>query len=131
MNSSYQILVRFIFVYQKSSKQTFQTDFLVKTIFWIIVVKKQVWNVCIKAFWYTNFTKNIMSIIFSWLFYTIKIKESILWLPKRIISAFIIPSVPLAIYFSRIFMCKSEIKSFDYVSTLLKLRTFRNNISNI
>ena len=65
LNLSYQIWVGSIFVYQKSLKQTFKPVFEYKIIFWIFVlvlwihkgyyvVKKLMWNVRIKAFWYTK-----------------------------------------------------------------------------
>ena len=65
--SLYQMWFRFNFVYQKSLKRTFKTCFCGKKItfgicvlvLWInkgyFVVKKQVWNVCIKSSWYTKF----------------------------------------------------------------------------
>ena len=66
MNLSYQIWVGFIFVCQKSLKRTFKTWFWVQNhllysiwvlVLWIYIgycgVKKLVWNVCIKALWYT------------------------------------------------------------------------------
>ena len=57
--------LRFIFVYQKSLKQTFQTGFWVKNHHWnicfrvvnsqrLFVYKKLVWNVCMKYFWHTK-----------------------------------------------------------------------------
>ena len=58
--------LRYIFVYQKFLKQTFQTSFwgqnhllnlcsrVVNSQRFIFVVKKLVWNVRIKAFWYTK-----------------------------------------------------------------------------
>ena len=63
--------LRFMFVYQKSLKQTFKTGFEYKITFWICglvlgihkgyyVVKKLVWNVPIKAFLYTKY--NILQI---------------------------------------------------------------------
>ena len=62
-NSSYQIWVRFIFVYQKSLKRTLKLVFEYKITFWICVlvmwihwgycvVKKLVWNVRIKSLLY-------------------------------------------------------------------------------
>ena len=62
LNSSYQIWVEFVCVYQKSLKQKFKTGFWVYVlVLWIhkgyCVVKKLVWNVCIKAFWYTKVLK--------------------------------------------------------------------------
>ena len=72
MNLLYQIWVWFIFVFQKF-KRTFKPVFEYKITFWncglvlwipkgSCVVKKLVWNVRIKAFWYTNY------IIYKWWF---------------------------------------------------------------
>ena len=73
---SYQIWVRFIFAYLKSLNRTFKTGFWAQITFWICVlvlwihkgycvVKKLVWNVRIKAFWYTKLYK--ISIMIIWL----------------------------------------------------------------
>ena len=62
----YNFWLGFIFVYQKSLKRTFKISFWVQNHLWICVrvlwihkgycvVKKQVWNVRIKAFWYTKY----------------------------------------------------------------------------
>ena len=52
LKSSYQIWAAFIFVHQKSLKRTFKTSFWVQN--QLFVLKNLVWNVLIKAFWYTN-----------------------------------------------------------------------------
>ena len=64
MNLSYQIWIGFIFVYKKSIKRTFKTGFWVEINSWICVLEllilkgysvvKKLWNVRIKAFWYTK-----------------------------------------------------------------------------
>ena len=71
MNLSYQIWFVFIFVYQKSLKGTFKPVFEYKINFWIcvlsfwihkgyFVVKKLVWNLRIKAFWYIKYIKTLL-----------------------------------------------------------------------
>ena len=72
---------RFIFVFQKSLKWTFKTGFWVQNNLWeknntrrqiqkglfihkcYFVVKKLVWNVCIKAFWYTKYLWSFFNVI--------------------------------------------------------------------
>ena len=62
--------LRFIFVFQKSFKRMFKTVFCTKSksicvlVLWIqkgyFAVKKSVWNVHIKAFWYTKIIRKFL-----------------------------------------------------------------------
>ena len=72
--------LRFMFVYQKSLQCTLQTVFLIQNhlcvlVLWIqkdyFVVKRLVWNVRIKAFWYTVFDILDSILIFTHIFLSI------------------------------------------------------------